>query len=396
MIKKKIIPYSRQYISKHEINSVTEVLKSDFLTQGPKVPLFEKLVSKLVGSKYSAAINSATSGLHLACMAIGLKRGDWLWTSTNSFVASANCGLYCGANVDLVDIDIESHNISIPKLKDKLIKAKKAKKLPKVLIPVHFAGRPCEMKEIYKLSKKYNFKIIEDASHALGSKIYGEMIGNCKYSDMCIFSFHPVKNITTGEGGIVSTNNKSYIEKVKILRTHGINKDKKYFINKIRKNDPWHYEQLSLGFNYRMNDIEAALGISQLKKLNNFLKIRNKIAKKYNNELKNLPLILPLSDKKILNAYHLYVIRVNKNETSKNRQELFRFMREKNLHVNVHYIPIHHHPYYVKKGFKKSNFPITENYFETCISIPIYPGLKEEDFLKVVKTIKIFFNSNEK
>ena len=212
MIKKKIIPYSRQYISKHEINSVTEVLKSDFLTQGPKVPLFEKLVSKLVGSKYSAAINSATSGLHLACMAIGLKRGDWLWTSTNSFVASANCGLYCGANVDLVDIDIESYNISIPKLKDKLIRAKKAKKLPKVLIPVHFAGRPCEMKEIYKLSKKYNFKIIEDASHALGSKIYGEMIGNCKYSDMCIFSFHPVKNITTGEGGIVSTNNKLYIE----------------------------------------------------------------------------------------------------------------------------------------------------------------------------------------
>ena len=269
MIKKKIIPYSRQYISKHEINSVTEVLKSDFLTQGPKVPLFEKLVSKFVGSKYSAAINSATSGLHLACMAIGLKKGDWLWTSTNSFVASANCGLYCGANVDLIDIDIESHNISIPKLKDKLIKAKKAKKLPKVLIPVHFAGRPCEMKEIYKLSKKYNFKIIEDASHALGSKIYGEMVGNCKYSDMCVFSFHPVKNITTGEGGIVSTNSKFYIEKVKILRTHGINKDKKYFINKIKKKDSWHYEQVSLGFNYRMNDIEAAIGISQLEKLNN-------------------------------------------------------------------------------------------------------------------------------
>ncbi len=396
MIKKKIIPYSRQYISKHEINSVTEVLKSDFLTQGPKVPLFEKLVSKFVGSKYSAAINSATSGLHLACMAIGLKKGDWLWTSTNSFVASANCGLYCGANVDLIDIDIESHNISIPKLKDKLIKAKKAKKLPKVLIPVHFAGRPCEMKEIYKLSKKYNFKIIEDASHALGSKIYGEMVGNCKYSDMCVFSFHPVKNITTGEGGIVSTNSKFYIEKVKILRTHGINKDKKYFINKIRKKDSWHYEQVSLGFNYRMNDIEAAIGISQLEKLNNFLKIRNKIAKNYNDELKNLPLILPLSDNKILNAYHLYVIRVNKNETSKNREELFRYMRKKNLHVNVHYIPIHHHPYYVKKGFKKSNFPVAENYFETCISIPIYPGLKKKDFRKVVKTIKIFFNFNEK
>ena len=390
MANKRIIPYSRQLISNNDVEAVKKVLKSDFITQGPLVSRFEKKISSYVQAKFSVAINSATSGLHLACLAIGLKKGDWLWTTTNSFVASANCGLLCGAKVDLIDIDLKTYNISIEDLKKKLAIAKKKKKLPKVLIPVHFAGRPYEMKEIFKLSKKYNFKIIEDASHALGSKIYGNKIGSCKYSDLCVFSFHPVKNITTGEGGIVSTNQKKYADKIKILRTHGINKQKKYFQNK--KTEPRHYEQIMLGYNYRMNDIEAALGISQLRKLNSFIKIRNKIAQNYANKLKNLPLILPKTDKKIINTYHLYVIRINEKKTRKSRLSLYKYLKKRSINVNVHYIPIHHHPYFKKRGFNKIGFPNAEIYYKNSISIPIFPGLKEIENTKVIKSLNEFFS----
>ena len=389
MTNKRNIPYSRQLISNNDIEAVRNVLKSDFLTQGPLVPKFEKKISNYVQAKFSVAVNSATSGLHLACLALGLKKGDWLWTTTNSFVASANCGLLCGAKVDLIDIDLKTYNISIESLKKKLIIAKKKKKLPKVLVPVHFAGRPCEMQEIFKLSQKYNFKIIEDASHALGSKIYGKKIGNCKFSDMCVFSFHPVKNITTGEGGIISTNQKKYANKIKILRTHGIVKQKKYFKNKNA--DPWHYEQITLGYNYRMNDIEAGLGISQLRKLNSFIKFRNKIAKSYDSKLKNLPLILPKIDKEITNPYHLYVIRINNKKTRKSRLSLYNYLKKRNINVNVHYIPIHHHPYFKKIGFNKTEFPNAETYYNNSISIPIFPGLKKIENLKVIKLLNEFF-----
>ena len=384
-----MIPYSRQSISQDDIKAVKKVLKSNFLTQGPLVPKFEKKILEFVKAKYAVGVNSATSGLHLACMAIGLKKGDWLWTSVNSFVASANCGLFCGAKIDFVDINLNTYNISINSLKKKLAIAKKRNKLPKVLVPVHFAGRPCEMKEIYSLSKKYKFKIIEDASHALGSKINKENIGNCKYSDLCVFSFHPVKNITTAEGGLISTNNNIYAEKMRILRTHGINKNRKNFNNK--NEGPWYYEQILLGYNYRMNDIEAALGISQFKRLNLFIKKRNQVAKEYDKKLKGLPLLLPTKDKSIINAYHLYIIRIDKSKTKKKQLELFKHLRKKNIYVNLHYIPIHYHPYFKKLGFKKKQFPQAENYYKTSISIPVYPNLKTEKLQYICKTIKIFF-----
>ncbi len=387
-----IIPYSKQSISKEDIRSVVKVLRSDFLTQGPKVSEFEKKISKFVKSKYSVAVNSATSGLHLACLALGLKKGDWLWTSVNSFVASANCGLYCGAKVDLLDIDINDYNISIEFLEKKLIEAKKKNKLPKIIIPVHFAGRPCKMREILKLSKKYKFKVIEDASHALGAKIYDKKIGACDFSSMTVFSFHPVKNITTAEGGVVTTNNKSLTKKLKILRTHGINKDKGEFLT--RKAPPWFFEQTDLGFNYRMNDLEATLGLSQMNKLDKFIKKRNEIAKYYKEKLKDLPFILPPKDKNIINCYHLFPIRINCKNPKKIRLDLFKFLRKKNILVNVHYIPIHYHPYFAKMGFKRKDYPYLEKYYSSVISLPIYPDIKKTQLNKIVKMLKLYFKKN--
>lgn len=325
-----MISYSKQSISKQDQSAVNKVLKSDFLTQGPKVPKFESEIKKITNSKFAIAVNSATSALHIACIALGLRKNDWLWTSANSFVASSNCALYCGAKVDLLDINLDDYNIDIDKLTTKLKNTKK-NKIPKILVVVHFGGKPCNMEMIYKLSKKYNFKIIEDASHALGSKYKRRNIGDCFYSDICVFSFHPVKNITTGEGGILTTNNKKISEILKLLRTHGINKDKKKFYLK-RNTSPWYFEQILLGYNYRMNDIEAALGISQLKRLKFFLKKRNQISKIYHKNFENLNLFLPKQDKDYYNSYHLYPIRIKNIKSINIRKLLFNYLKKKKFY----------------------------------------------------------------
>ena len=384
-----MIRYSRQLISSSDIKTVNQVLKSDFLTQGPKSILFEKKLSSKFNVKYSTSCNSATSALHLACLALGVKKGDHVWTCTNSFVASASCALHCGAKIDLVDINSETYNLDINSLLKKLKIAYKKKKLPKVVIPVHFAGLPCEMREIHKLSKKYKFKIIEDASHAVGAKYYGSKIGSCKYSDITIFSFHPVKIMTTAEGGAALTNSKELDFKLKFYRSHGITKERK-FLNKRNKAN-WYYECKDLGFNYRLNDIQSALGISQLKKVNKWLLYRNKLAKNYQKKLKNLPIEFFSSKKEFYSSYHLFIIQILKNKKGLTRDNLFKYLHKKNIQTNVHYIPIHTHPFYKKLGFKSKNFPNAEHYYKNCLSLPMHVALKFSDQNKVINLIKKFF-----
>ncbi len=384
-----MIPYSRQSINNSDLKSVTKVLKSNFLTQGSKVSEFENKISKYVNSRYAVAVNSATSALHLACLAVGLKKGDWLWTSPNSFVASSNCGLYCNAKVDFIDISLDTYNICVDKLEKKLIIAKKLGRLPKVIIPVHFAGLPCDVKKIRKLSKKYNFKIIEDASHALGAKTRFNKVGDCKFSDITVFSFHPVKMITTAEGGVATTNNKFYADKMSMLRTHGI---KHQNLKNKKKNKPWYFEQIYLGLNYRMNDIEAALGISQLKRLNKFIQKRNMISKIYNKKLKDLPLILPLVFKLNFHTFHLYVIRVDTKKTDMTQKKLYKYLIKNKIKANVHYIPIYTHPFYRKLGFKAKNYPNTNKYYNTALSIPVFPDLKKNNQMRIIKLLFKFFH----
>lgn len=384
----KIIPYARQEISEKDIQKVNKTLKSDFITQGPEIEKFEKKVCNLVGVKYSVAVNSATSGLHISCLALGLKKGDHLWTSPNSFVASSNCGLYCGAKVDFVDIDENNFNICTKKLEAKLKKTSQ-NKIPKILVVVHFGGNPCDLKAISKLSKIYKFKIIEDASHAIGSKYRKSNIGDCKYGDLTVFSFHPVKIITSGEGGMVLTNNKKYFDKLKLLRNHGISKNIKKFHN--LKNSNWIYDQSFLGFNYRMNDFEASLGISQLSRIKKFVSIRNLIAKKYKNSLKDLPITFQKVNYSDLSAYHLFVILIKNDGKKLNRDKLFYLLKTKGINANVHYIPIYKHSFYKKLGFKSFDFKVTEKYYKSCLSLPIYPGLKNKDFNKIIKEIRGYF-----
>ncbi len=384
-----MIRYSRQLISFSDIKTVNQVLKSDFLTQGPKSILFEKKLSSKFNVKYSTSCNSATSALHLACLALGVKKGDHVWTCTNSFVASASCALHCGAKIDLVDINSETYNLDINSLSKKLKIAFKKKRLPKVVIPVHFAGLPCEMREIYKLSKKYKFKIVEDASHAVGAKYYGSKIGSCKFSDITIFSFHPVKIMTTAEGGAALTNSKELDFKLKFYRSHGITKERK-FLNK-RNKASWYYECKDLGFNYRLNDIQSALGISQLKKVNKWLLYRNKLAKNYQKSLKDLPIEFFLSKKGFYSSYHLFIIKILKNKKGLNRDDLFKYLHKKKIQTNVHYIPIHTHPFYRKLGFKSKNFPNAENYIKNCLSLPMHAALNLSDQNKVINQIKKFF-----
>ena len=380
-----IIPYNRQHIDTSDIKLVNKVLKSDLITQGPNVVKFEKAIAKRVKSKYAVASTSATSSLHLACMAIGLKKGDWLWTSPNSFVASSNCGLLCSAKIDFIDINPRTYNLDVDRLEKKLVKAKKSKKLPKAVVPVHFAGLPCEMKKIFELSKKYKFKIIEDASHALGAKYNSEDIGNCKYSDIAVFSFHPIKMITTIEGGVATTNNQKYADQMSKLRTHGIVKEK--FKMKRKKEGNWYYEQNDLGLNYRMNDVQAALGLSQLKKLNKFLKRRREIAKLYIKKLKKLPVNFQLENLKLKSSYHLFVIEIQKGK--KLKKKIFDILRRNNILVNVHYIPIHLQPYYMKNfGFKKGQFKLAENYYDRAISLPIYYSLSNSRVQSIINLIK--------
>ena len=388
-----MIPYGRQDISQADIDSVIDTLKSDFLTQGPQVPLFEKKVSGYCNAKYGVAVNSATSALHIACLALNLSKGDWLWTSPNSFVASANCGLYCGAKVDFVDIDSKTYNMSVEELEKKLIQAELDNKLPKIVIPVHFAGQSCNMKRIHSLSQKYGFKIIEDASHAIGGKYLNKSIGCCQYSDITVFSFHPVKIITTAEGGLATTNNKNLLEKMQLFRSHGITRDAKLMTKKSQRS--LYYEQTVLGFNYRMTDLQAALGISQMKRLDIFVTKRHVLRNNYNLLLNNLPLIKPFQDQDSYSSLHLYPIQIDLEKTNKNREKIFEELRNSGVGVNVHYIPIHTHPYYQKLGFQNGDFPNAEAYYARAISLPL-PSVMSIDQQKfIVKKMKDIFYGSE-
>ena len=381
-----MIKYSKQYIDKSDINSVLSVLKSDYLTQGPLVIKFEDSVSKKIKSKYSVAVNSATSALHISCLALGLGNGDVLWTVPNTFVASANCGLYCGANIDFIDIDIKTFNICFNELEKKLINAKKNKKLPKIIVPVDFGGNPYDHIKLKKLSKKYKFKILEDASHAFGAKINNKYISPSLGSDIVVFSFHPVKPFTTAEGGLASTNNKKLYEKLKQLRSHGIIKDKKKLINK--KNSDWYYEQRELGFNYRMNELQAALGVSQLKKIDKFTFKRNQNANYYLKKLSNKDLTFQEVKKNNTNSYHLFIVLFpNKKKILNNYDKIFREFLKNKISVMLHYRPIHLHPFFKKKGFKDKDYPVSENYAKRAFSIPNFFLLNKIKQDKVISTI---------
>ena len=375
-----MIPYGRQDISEEDIQTVVEVLKSDFLTQGPMVPKFEDSVARYCGTKYAFAVNSATSALHIACMALNVKKGDIVWTSPITFVASANCALYCGAEVDFVDIDPLTYNMSVEVLSKKLELAEKAGRLPKVIIPVHLSGQPCEMDKIYELSKQYGFRIIEDASHAIGGKYKGQPIGNCKYSDITVFSFHPVKIITTCEGGMCMTNNPELASKLGRYRSHGITRQPSEMTHP--PDGPWYYQQIDLGYNYRMTDIQAALGLSQMKRLDEFVAKRHAIAKRYNELLANSEVIIPYQHPDSYSGMHLYIIRL-KEDRQITHLELFEKLRAAGILVNLHYIPVYSQPYYQQFGYSIENFPESEKYYSTAISLPMYYSLseKEQDFV---------------
>ena len=385
----KQLPYGRQDISEEDIEAVVKVLKSDFLTQGPVVGQFEDAVAQYCGAKYSVAVNSATSALHIACLTLGVNEGDWVWTTPITFVASANCAIYCGANVDFVDIDPQTYTMSVFQLSDKLKIAKEKNCLPKVVIPVHLCGQSCDMVGIALLAKEYGFKIIEDASHAIGGKYKNSPIGNCHYSDITIFSLHPVKIITSGEGGMALTNNAEYFAHMQRLRSHGITRDPGEMSH--QPDGPWYYQQIELGFNYRMTDIHAALGLSQLKRLDEFVKRRQEIAKKYNDLLSDLDFVIPYQNTDTYSSFHLYVIRIN--DSNRNRQkELFERLRSNGIIVNIHYIPVYHHPYYQVKGYSLKDFPESEKYYSQAISLPIYYGLNDEEVEYVVDKLKTPIN----
>tara|TARA_B100001063_G_scaffold242920_1_gene272534 strand:- start:722 stop:1855 length:1134 start_codon:yes stop_codon:yes gene_type:complete len=372
-----MIPYSRQKIYKEDIKSVLQVLKSDFLTTGPKVKKFEEDLCNFFGSKFSISTNSATSALHLGCLALGLKKNDYLWTSSISFVASANCGLYCQANVDFLDINPKTLNVCLDKLEIKLLEAKKQGKLPKIIIPVHLGGNPCDMVQLKKLSNVYKFKILEDASHAVGSKYQGSYIGSCKFSNACVFSFHPVKSMTTGEGGAVLTNDKKMIKKLISLRAHGIVREN------INKKFKWHYEQKYLGYNYRMSDLQAALGISQLKKLNFFTKKRNLLAKIYKKKLNPEKIIIQKVEKESYSSYHLFIIRTTKSK----KKKIYDALLKNKIITSFHYMPIYKHPYYKKYNYNLKNFKESERYYNDGMSIPLYIDLNNNIINKICKII---------
>jgi len=368
-----MIPYGRQSINEEDIKAVEEVLRSDFLTQGPAVPRFENTVSDYCGAKHAVAVNSATSALHVACLALGLGKGDSLWTSPITFVASANCGLYCGADIDFVDIDPDTYNMSSSKLEEKLIQAKKNNKLPKIVIPVHYAGQSCDMKRIYELSQKYGFSIIEDASHAIGSKYLGKPVGSCRFSNITVFSFHPVKIITTAEGGLATTNSVELASKMELFRSHGITRSPELMTKESEGG--WYYQQIALGFNYRMTELQAALGTSQMQRLDNFVNQRHQLQERYTDLLKGLPLVLPHQSEDSWSALHLYPVQLNLDEIGKSHQQVFLELRDNELGVNLHYIPVHMQPYYQDMGFKLGDFPQSELYYSRAISIPLHHGL---------------------
>lgn len=381
-----VIPYGRQDISEADIQAVIDVLKSDFLTQGPAVPAFETAVSEYCGVRHAFAVNSATSALHIACLALGVGPGDVVWTSPITFVASANCALYCGAKVDFVDIDPRTYNLSVEALAEKLQMAERNGTLPKVVIPVHLCGQSCEMAAIHALGEKYGFKIIEDASHAIGGKYRNQPIGNCRYADITVFSFHPVKIITTAEGGMALTNDAGLADKLALLRSHGITRDPAQMTHQA--DGPWYYQQIALGYNYRMTDIQAALGLSQLSRLDEFVANRQRLAARYDSLLSALPVEIPWQHPDNYSALHLYPIRIAEGVSAYSRLSVFEGLRAAGIGVNVHYIPVHLQPYYRQLGFQPGDFPEAEGYYRAAISLPLYATLTEANQDSVVAALR--------
>jgi len=379
------IPYGRQSISEDDIRAVTDVLNSEFLTQGPAVPAFEAAVLAHCGASHAIAANSATSALHLACLALGVGEGDTVWTSPITFVASANCVLYCGASIDFVDIDPATLNMSIASLAQKLEYAAKAgEKLPKAVIPVHMAGQSCDMAGIQALAQRYGFRVIEDASHAIGARYRNGPVGDCRYSDIAIFSFHPVKIITTGEGGMAVTNDAGLAKQIALLRSHGVTREPADMAG--QSEGGWYYQQIALGFNYRMTDIQAALGSSQINHLEDWVARRHVLAARYDASLAALPLILPRPHAEAYSAWHLYAVQLKENAPV-SRAALFSALRADKIGVNVHYIPVHLQPYYRRLGFKPGDYPNAESYYASAISIPLYSAMSDEQQNRVISTL---------
>jgi len=379
------IPYGRQDVNQDDIDAVTQILKSDYLTQGPVVPRFEASVAAHSGAEYAVAVNSATSALHIACLALNVKPGDYVWTSPITFVASANCALYCGANIDFVDIDPLSYNMSVTALTKKLEIAKKNNTLPKVIIPVHLAGQSCEMLEISKLSNKYGFKVIEDASHAIGAKYLDKPVGSCLFSDITIFSFHPVKIVTSVEGGVAVTNDPELANIMKRLRSHGITRDPNEMIGPT--DGSWYYQQLNLGFNYRMSDVHAALGLNQMKRLEVFVSKRNALASYYDSLLKNSSITIPLQISECYSSFHLYIIRIPVKSQNFDRLQVFERLRSNGIGVNVHYIPVYRQPYFKKFNFNIKDFPESERYYSEAISLPMFPSITKHQQEAIINII---------
>lgn len=379
------IPYARHEITEADIEAVASVLRSEFLTQGPQVPAFEAALTRYTGARHAIAVNSATSALHIACLALGLGPGDWLWTSPVTFLASANCALYCGAQVDFVDIDPCTYNLSPDALSHKLEQAEREGKLPKVLVAVHMGGQSCDMKAMRLLSRRYGFKVIEDASHAVGGKYEDQPVGDCRYSDIAVFSFHPAKIVTAAEGGAALTNSDELASKMALLRSHGLTRDHQQMVHPIE--GPWYYEQIELGFNYRMTDIHAALGTNQMKRVDDYVSRRQAVAKRYAELFAGLPLKTPRLDERAHSAFHLYVVRLDLARSRRNQRELFEFMRARGIGVNLHYIPIYRQPFYERMGFDRREFVEAESYYSQAMTLPMFPLLREEELRFVAATL---------
>lgn len=381
-----MIPYGRQDINQADIDAVVSVLQSDFLTQGPMVPRFERLLAEHVGAGYALALNSATSALHVACLALGLGPGDRLWTTPITFVASANCALYCGASVDFVDIDPRTYNMCPLALEHKLRQAELDGCLPKIVVPVHLCGQPCNMQAIHALAQRYGFRIIEDASHAIGGKYQGSFIGGCRYSDITVFSFHPVKIITTAEGGMAVTNDAQLADRMSLLRSHGITRDPEKMTHDA--DGPWYYQQIELGFNYRMTELQAALGLTQMQRLDSYVARRHELARRYDALLSGLPVQTPWQHPDGYSGLHLYVIRLQRDKLTSSHREIFESLRDQGVGVNVHYIPVHLQPFYERLGFRPGDFPQAERYYAEAISLPMFQTMTEEQQDSVVAALK--------
>jgi UDP-4-amino-4,6-dideoxy-N-acetyl-beta-L-altrosamine transaminase len=380
-----IIPYGRQNISQDDIEAVERVLRSDFLTQGSVVTLFEREVAAYCGAKRGVAVNSATSALHLACLALGVGPGDRVWTSPITFVASANCAVYCGASIDFVDIDSQTYNMDANALEEKLNQAKQAGELPKVVIPVHMCGQSCEMDRIHELAQQFGFKVIEDASHAIGGRYKDKPVGSCSYSDITVFSFHPVKIITTGEGGMALTNDPGLGAIMERLRSHGVTRDPAEMTEV--PDGPWFYQQIDLGFNYRMTEMQAALGISQMTRLDSFVAERQALADEYDRILAPDIATAPMRHKDAYSSFHLYVVQLNLPALGATQKEIFERLRSHGIMANLHYIPVYRHPYYRSAGHADTKLARAENYYARAITLPLFPGLDVEHQHQVVKTM---------